>query len=91
MWTNPTDQPICVNADKSKVVPCDGVDAAFQLVGPGGQIPDEVAAQYAPDLPKAGARKGADAPPEDKAIDAPPEDKGSGEPRGEGPAVPRRR
>lgn len=76
-WTNPTDKPICVNADKSAVVECDSVEAAFQLVGAHGELEDEVAAQY-------GLGTKARRPAEDKAV-APADDKAA-----DAPTVPRR-
>jgi hypothetical protein len=40
------DERIYVNADRSAVVPEDSPDAAFLLVGEGGELPDEDAAKY---------------------------------------------
>lgn len=69
---------ICLNADKSAVVPCDSPEAAWQLAGAGGYVsaedakkyglkaPDEAADDEAPDEPDMKAVKQADV--EDKAV-----------------------
>lgn len=41
MYTHEGDEILYVNKDRTKVVPEDSPEAAFVLVGPGGQIPDE--------------------------------------------------
>lgn len=46
MFTNTTGKPIYVNADKTRVVEEGSPEAAFLLVGPEGQLPDEEAAKY---------------------------------------------
>jgi hypothetical protein len=70
-YTNDTGAPICVNADKSTVVDCASAEAAFLLVGPEGELPDEVAAQYGLDKQRGRPAEKADAPAEDKAAEKP--------------------
>lgn len=62
-----SDKRLHVNADRTKVVPEDSEDAAYILVGEGGELSDEEAAKYG--LNKS-ARKS-----EDKAVAAPAENK----------------
>jgi hypothetical protein len=79
-YTNETGKPIYLNADKSAVVE-EGPDAAFLLVGPGGELPDDVAAQY--------GLKAAEKPAEEKAAE-PAEDKAAEKPADKGQAAPRK-
>lgn len=81
MYVNDSDDTICLNADKSAVVDCSSVDAAWILVGPGGELDDATAAQYGLEQTANKARR----PVEDKAVD-PAEDKDA-----PAPSVPRRR
>lgn len=83
-YTNQTGGTICLNADKSAVVDCAAPEAAWVLVGPGGELPDAVAAEYGLEpggTPDPKARR----PVEDKAV-APADDKAT-----PAPTVPRRR
>ena len=70
------EETIHVNADKSKVVPEDSPEAAYQLATKGKRIPMEQArALGLVKAPKTEA-KAVDAPPEDKAVKAPQAKKG---------------
>lgn len=81
MWKNESGQDICLNADKSKVVNCNSAEAAFLLVGPGGQLPDDEAKKYG----LAGKAKASESAPaaeadeesgvEAKAVEKPAENK----------------
>lgn len=76
-YKNDSDKPIYLNADKSKVVE-EGADAAFLLVGPGGEVPDAEAAKYGlvtDDQAKATGGAKAQQPAQDKAVKAAPENK----------------
>lgn len=69
-----SDKRLCVNADESKVVDCDSPDAAYLLVGEGGELTDEQAKKYGlSDKGKAKAEP--EAAPEPKAVAATPENK----------------
>lgn len=81
------DEELCVNADKSTVVPCDGPEAAWVLVGPGGTLTDEQAAKYgfaekgkkvALEVPPEPEQKAVEAAPANKAVFMSPERKTSG-------------
>jgi len=64
MWTN--DGPaLYLNADKSKVVAADSIEAAFLLVAAGGQLPESEAARW-------GLSEKAKTPPPNKAKTPPP-------------------
>lgn len=67
-FKNESGKPLYLNADKTKVVE-EGAEAAFLLVGPGGEVPDAEAEKY-------GLGKKAVAPVADKAVKAAPENKG---------------
>lgn len=43
MWTNDSDEAIYVDASKTHVVPGESPDAAFLLVSPHGEIPEDEA------------------------------------------------
>ena len=74
MYTHEGDEILYVNADRSKVVPEDSEEAAFVLVGPGGQIPDDEAERLG--LTKRKARTADEAGAADaKAVDGPAENK----------------
>lgn len=66
-----SDRRIWLNADKTKVVEDGSADAAFLLVGEGGQLSDEEAEQYGltkqPEKAKAEQPNKAKAPAENKA------------------------
>lgn len=59
---------IYVNSDRSKVVEANSAEAAFLLVGEGGELSDEDAAKYG--LGKS-EKKAEHAPPENKAESMP--------------------
>lgn len=61
-----SDKALYVNADKSRVVPGDSPEAAFLLVGEGGQLSDEDAAKYGLTKPETKEAK----PAADKAVKA---------------------
>ena len=44
-YTHEGDEILYVNKDRDKIVPEDSPEAAYVLVGPGGQVPDEDAAR----------------------------------------------
>lgn len=67
-----SDKRLYVNADRSKIVEEDSPEAAYLLVGAGGQVSDEDAKKYGLKEPKPAA-KAAEA--ESKQVDAPPENK----------------
>lgn len=71
------DEELCVNADKSAVVPCEGPEAAWVLVGPGGTLTDEQAAKYgfAEKGKKVALEVEVESEPEQKAVEAAPENK----------------
>lgn len=62
-------EQLCLNADRSKIVPCDSPDAAMNLALPGQEVPDDLAAKYG----LAGKKKAEE--PEEKAVVSPPENK----------------
>lgn len=66
MWTS--NRRICVDATRTRVVPEDSPEAAFLLVGVGGQIPEEEARRYG-----LIGGKATEEPPETKAVEGPPE------------------
>lgn len=62
-----TDKQICLNADRSKIVPCDSEEAAMTLALPGVELADEVAAQYGLGV----EQKAVTEAPANKALDMP--------------------
>lgn len=74
MYTS--EKRVCLNADRSKVVPCDSAEAAIQLVAAGGQIPEDEAKRYGlTDKPKAEAEPAQEPEEESKAVKEPPANK----------------
>jgi len=71
-----SEKQLFVNSDRSQVVPGDSPDAAFLLVGEGGELPDEEAEKYG----LAGRKRGARAadPEEPTAEDAETEPRARG-------------
>lgn len=63
-------EQLCLNADRSKIVPCDSPEAAMNLALPGDELEDDVAEKYG----LAGKKK-AEPQPEEKAVVSPPENK----------------
>lgn len=69
-----SDKRLCVNQDSTKIVDCDSPDAAYLLVGEGGELTDEQAKKYGLGASKAKAKE-EEAPAEEKAVAATPENK----------------
>jgi hypothetical protein len=67
-----SDKRLYVNADRSKIVEEDSPEAAYLLVGEGGQVSDEDAKKYGLKAPKAEAKA---EEPESKQVAEPPQNK----------------
>jgi hypothetical protein len=66
---------LCLNADRTRIVPCDSPDAAMTLALPGVELPDEVAKQYGLLEDKDENKKAVDEAPQNKAVNAAPANK----------------
>lgn len=62
-----TDTQLCLNEDRSKIVPCDSPEAYVNLALPGAELSDEVAAQYGLGVEE----KAVETAPANKALDMP--------------------
>ena len=70
-----SDKRLYVNADRSKIVEEDSPEAAYLLVGAGGQVSDEDAKKYGLKASRSAENKKADDEPESKQVAEPPQNK----------------
>ena len=70
-----SDRRLYLTADKSRVVEEGDLEAAYLLVGEGGELEDELAARYGLSLPSASGvlAKAVSGPQENKALSVAPE------------------